>query len=134
MIETQISILTELAGRDGHIDEKETALIQRIGQAHGLTEQAVQAMINKPVQIDWNSLNLDERFDMLHNVVQLMKADGEIFDEEISYCMDVAQRLGFPLEAVMEMYPIVHSNLKLPTQVSKVRMKYMDYLKSKGLG
>ncbi len=131
MIKSQIALLTELAGRDGHIDEKETDLILRIGTAHGLSEDEVRELIASPVAIEWDGLSLEDRFEMLHNVVKLMKADGEIFDEEISYCMDVAHRLGFPLEAVMELYPILHANLRLPNEVSRVKNKYMTYLRKK---
>lgn len=131
MIKAQIALLTELAGRDGHIDERETELIMRIGTAHGLSREEIADLIQTPVAIEWDNLSLEDRFEMLHNVVALMKADNEIFDEEIRYCMDVATKLGFPLEAIMELYPILHSNLRLPSEVSRVKMKYMKYLKGK---
>lgn len=132
MIESQIAMLTELAARDGHIDDKETALILRIGRAHGLSDEQIEALIKNPVVIEWEKLTIDDRFEMMHNVVSLMKADGEIFDEEISYCMDVTKRLGFPLEAVMELYPIIHNNVRLPNEVSRLKRKYQDYLNKKG--
>lgn len=81
-------------------------------------------IIEEADPIDWTKLDESDRFDMRQNVVMLMKSDGQIFDEEIMFCMEVAKRLGYPLEAVMELYSVVHANLKMPDQLAKVKRKY----------
>ncbi len=53
-----------------------------------------------------------------------MKVDGKIFDEEISYCMNMAKKLGYPLEAVMDLYSQVHANVKLKSEIQKIKRKY----------
>ncbi|MBV6648046.1 MAG: TerB family tellurite resistance protein [Cyclobacteriaceae bacterium] len=124
MIETQILVLTELAARDGEIDEKEQNLIMKIGNAHGLTDDAIEDLMDQSGNIDYDSLAEKDRFDMLYHVVQLMKVDGKIFDEEISYCMSIAQKLGYPLEAVMELYGFVHANIKFTHEINSLKRKY----------
>lgn len=126
MSKTSLSILIELAIRDGEIDDREHRLIHQIGEAHGLEEEEITIMIDSPPQIDYSKLSEDERFEMLYNLVRLMKVDGKIFDEEILYCLDVAKRLKYPLEAVMELYGLVHANLKLTSEINVLKRKYSE--------
>lgn len=126
MSKTSLSILIELAIRDGEIDDRENKLIHQIGEAHGFENEEIQVMIKNPPTIDYAQLSEDERFEMLYNLVRLMKVDGKIFDEEIMYCLDVAKKLNYPLEAVMELYGLVHANLKLTSEINKLKRKYSD--------
>lgn len=124
MSRTSLSILIELAYRDGEIDEREHRLIHQIGEAHGILQEEIVDLIDNPPKIDYDQLSNDERFEMLYNLVRLMKVDGKIFDEEILYCLDVAKRLGYPMEAVMELYGLVHANLKLTSEINILKKKY----------
>ncbi|MEQ9305587.1 MAG: hypothetical protein RJQ14_16870 [Marinoscillum sp.] len=66
----------------------------------------------------------NDRFDTLYHLVHLMKVEGEIFDEEIMYCLNMARKLGYPLEAVMDLYGFVHANVKLNSEINKIKRKY----------
>lgn len=121
----QLSILIKLAKSDGEIDTSEEALIKKIGFAHGMSEEEIEDLVRSPDdQIDFNSLSSDDKFDTLYNLVHLMKVDGEIFDEEIMYCLNMARKLGYPLEAVMDLYGLVHANVKLTSEINKIKKKY----------
>lgn len=124
MSKTSLAILIELANRDGEIDESELRLIHHIGQAHNHTEDEINELIKNTPTIDYDKLTNDERFEMLYDLVRLMKVDGKIFDEEILYCLDVARKLGYPMEAVMELYGLVHANLKLTSEIRILKKKY----------
>lgn len=126
MIKTQILILAELASKDGEFHPRELEQIQKIARAHGLSKEEVEKIIEEAEPTDWTKFDDSQRFDLLQNVVLLMKSDGQIFDEEIMFCMEVAKRLGYPLEAVMELYSVVHANLKMPDQLAKVKRKYFN--------
>ncbi|MEQ8581989.1 MAG: hypothetical protein RIC30_16390 [Marinoscillum sp.] len=122
---SQISILIHLASMDGAIDDTEKGLISRIGMAHGLSEEELKEYFdNPPEKIDFSTLSEDESFDTLYNLVHLMKVDGKIFDEEIGYCMNMAKKLGYPMEAVMDLYSQVHANVKLKSEIQKIKRKY----------
>jgi len=121
----QLSMLISLAKSDGVIDEKELSLIYRIGRAHGITDASIQAEIDSPTTSEnFEELSNEERFDILYNLVHLMKVDGQVFDEEIMYCMSMAKKLGYPLEAVMDLYGFVHANVKLNSEIMKIKNKY----------
>ena len=124
MSKTSLSILIELANRDGEIDESERKLIHQIGLAHNHTEEEIDDLITNTPSIDYDKLSSDERFEMLYDLVRLMKVDGKIFDDEILYCLDVARKLGYPMEAVMELYGLVHANLKLTSEIRVLKRKY----------
>ncbi len=124
MSRTSLAILIELANRDGNIDETERKLIYQIGAAHNHSEEEIEEIINNTPTIDYDLLSNDERFEMLYDLVRLMKVDGKIFDEEILYCLDVARRLDYPMEAIMELYGLVHANLKLTTEIKLLKRKY----------
>lgn len=127
MSQKQISLLINLAARDGHIDQKELDLIHKIGASHGLSKAEIKIMLDNPKEIkNLDDLAEEERFECLYNLVHLMKVDGQIFDEEITYCMSMAQKLGYPLEAVMELYSLVHANVKLTSEINTLRSKYSD--------
>lgn len=124
MSRTSLSILIELANRDGEIDESERKLIHQIGRAHDHTEDEVNELIENTPAIEYDKLSSEERFEMLYDLVRLMKVDGKIFDDEILYCLDVARKLGYPMEAVMELYGLVHANLKLTSEIRILKRKY----------
>lgn len=124
MSRTSLSILIELANRDGEIDESERRLIHHIGQAHNHTEEEIDELIKNTPTIEYDNLTNDERFEMLYDLVRLMKVDGKIFDDEILYCLDVARKLGYPMEAIMELYGLVHANLKLTSEIRVLKRKY----------
>ena len=126
MSKTSLSILIELANRDGEIDESERKLIHQIGLAHNHTEEEIADLIANTPPIEYDELSNDERFEMLYDLVRIMKVDGKIFDDEILYCLDVARKLGYPMEAVMELYGLVHANLKLSSEIRLLKRKYSE--------
>lgn len=123
-VSTKISLLIELAAKDGIIDERERKLINKIALAHGFDEAEVEKLIAGPREVKYKNLPANDRFDLLHDLVRLMKVDGKIFDEEILFCLEAAKKLGYPLEAVMELYGLVHANLKLSTEINSLKRKY----------
>ncbi len=125
MSQKQVSILINLAAQDGTIDQKELDLIYKIGRSHGLQNDEIRNLLDNPREItNLDDLDEEERFDCLYNLVHLMKVDGQIFDEEISYCMNMAKKLHYPLEAVMELYSLVHANVKLTREINTLKGKY----------
>jgi len=124
MSKTSLSILIELANRDGELDASERKLIFQIARAHNHTEEEVNELIENTPTINYENLSSEERFEMLYDLVRLMKVDGKIFDDEILYCLDVARRLGYPMEAIMELYGLVHANLKLTSEINILKRKY----------
>ena len=126
MILKQLNVLATLAAADGDVDQTEIDLIHKIGKSNGLDREQIDSIIDAPEDVsDFSDLNADERFDLLYWVIQLTKIDHKVFNEELLYTQQVASKLGYPLEAVMELYPHVntHLNLSIPGEKAALKKK-----------
>lgn len=97
-----LSVLVKLAKIDGEIVPAELMKLHQIGKTNGLTEEEITAVINNPEpgEFELKELSDDDRFEYLYNLVELMKADGKLYLEEIKFCSKIAAKLGYN-EAVM---------------------------------
>ncbi len=129
MIDQQLKLLVRLAGSDGVIDDDERDLIQNLGNAHGISEEEIKSIMADPGgEIDYDSLNEDERFDYLYNLVHLMKVDGEVYNQEVEFCEGIAKKLGYKLAAIYELYPHVHPKVKIPGEIKTLKQKVNSFL------
>lgn len=130
MVKEQLKALAQLANSDGDMDERELNLIFRIGEAHGMDREAIQQIIDHPGQLgDLKALDEDDKFEFLYSIIQLMKIDDEIYNEEVLYCQKIAMKLGYGLGAVMEMYPHVHKNIVIRKEKLQLKKKVSAFLK-----
>lgn len=97
----QLKLLINLAQIDGEVGEKERNYIFNIGRANGLAEIVVEPLFESShALIVPDNLNNAQKFDYIFSLVQLMKIDERLYQEEIRYCSKVAAKLGYE-EAVM---------------------------------
>ncbi|MCV9388259.1 tellurite resistance TerB family protein [Reichenbachiella ulvae] len=130
MIKKQITALVNMAKSDDNMDDRELALIYRIGDAHKISRDEIQEIIAHPGKIgSVDELDPDEKFEFLYSIIQLMKIDDEIFNEEVEYCNMIADKLGYSYGAVMEMYPQVHKNLVIKSEKKALKKKLTSFLK-----
>ena len=133
MILKQLNVLATLAAADGDVDQTEIDLIHKIGKSHGLEKDEIDGIIANPVDVaDLTDLDENEKFDLLYWVIQLTKIDHKVFNEELLYTQQVASKLGYPLEAVMELYPHVntHLNLSIPGEKAALKKKLDKIIKA----
>lgn len=97
----QLKLLINLARIDGEVAAPERKYISNIGLANGIAQDAIAPLFeqNHEVIIPAN-LSDDEKFNYIFSLVQLMKIDQRLYQDEIRYCSKVAARLGYD-EAVM---------------------------------
>jgi hypothetical protein len=98
---TQLKLLITLAQIDGEVGEKERNYIFNIGRANGLAEVVVEPLFEQSHDlIIPDNLSNGEKFDYIFSLVQLMKIDERLYQDEIRYCSKVAAKLGYD-DAVM---------------------------------
>ncbi|MGK7391892.1 MAG: hypothetical protein ACNS60_16195 [Candidatus Cyclobacteriaceae bacterium M2_1C_046] len=126
---SQLKLLVNLARADGKIAEEEKQYIFNIGIANNVDKQEVENML-KADQQDQLPVNLsaEERFDILFKLVQLMKVDGKLFEEEIRYCSGIASRLGYREEVIFELMLEVKSGKMKSDDISDIREKTKKFL------
>ena len=125
-----MKILINLAARDGLIAEKEARLIKSIGQANGIGETEIDEMLKNPESIeDPLYLSDDQKFEYIYNVIQLMKADGQVFKSEIHYCENLAERLGFKKSVVGELSSRIYSDPTITADRELLKDKAFKHFK-----
>lgn len=93
---TQLKLLVNLARIDGEIAERERKYITTIGLANGIPAEDITPLFDQHHEhIDLQHLSNQQKFDYIVSLVQLMKIDERLYQEEIRYCANVASRLGY---------------------------------------
>lgn len=111
MINEHLNVLINLAASDKTVGDKEAKIIHMIGKANGLSRETVEAMMKKPAPIgDLSHFSEDQKFENLYHLIQLMKADGQVFKSEISFCESIAERLGYDKKVVAELSAHIFSD------------------------
>lgn len=110
-IKSQLSALIGLAKIDDDFADQEKSLIYMLGKANGMTEGEIDHLIDDPEEMaPLSTLSDDDRFEILYNVVQLMKVDREVYLSEIKYCEELALKLGYNKKVISELSSKIYSD------------------------
>ena len=95
-IKSHLLNLAALAKADGHIDEREMSFILAVGKKNGLNANDVKELVSgaKGASSDLPT-NDSDRFDQIYDLVDMMLADGIVDDNEMDFCIMMAEKLGF---------------------------------------
>jgi hypothetical protein len=124
----QLKLLISLARIDGTVGEKEEKYIHNIGSANGLTADAMQPLFSEDHElIVPNDLTIDQKFEYLFSLVQLMKIDERLYTEEIRFCSKVAARLGYDQTVIFDLMLHVRSVMgpNEKEDLKKLTIKYL---------
>ncbi|MFD2784114.1 tellurite resistance TerB family protein [Hymenobacter rubripertinctus] len=100
-VKSHIMNLAALAKADGHIDEREMNFIVAVGRKNGMRSGEVRSIVGNASNVHMVLPDNDsERFDQIFDLVDMMLADGIVDDTEMSFCVDMAQKLGFRQDVV----------------------------------
>ena len=133
--EDQISILVHLSKADKVIAEEEYRLIIHVAEGLGLSSDDASKIINDPNPIPkLNDLPPEEKFEYLHNVVKLMKADGKIHQKEVSFCEKLAVRLGYKPGVISELSAYIYRDPTINTNREYLRSIVDQHLIPKAKG
>lgn len=125
----QLKLLVNLARIDGTMGGNERSYIINIGKAHGFPESSVETLFYSSHEtIIAKELTADQKFSYLFNLVQLMKLDERLYQEEIKFCANTAAKLGYKPEVMFELMLKVKS-----TQMSGDEKKALQELTNKYL-
>jgi len=129
MIKEQLKMLIQLAVSDSMIAEKEKRMIYMVGTANGVPREEVDKMIESPEPMGpLGTLSDDQKFEYIYQVIQLMKTDGQIFKSEISFCENIAEKLGYKKDVVAELSSRIYSDPGITTDRNLLRKKAAKYL------
>lgn len=96
-----IKNLLALAKADGHMHEKEAALLFKIGHGYGLKDWQIQNLVDSTDKYELNIPdNYNDRMNLLYDLILMVFADEVIEKREIAFCEDVAKRFGMKKDLV----------------------------------
>ncbi|AWM32695.1 TerB family tellurite resistance protein [Hymenobacter nivis] len=88
--------LAALAKADGHIDEREMNFIITVGKKNGMGATEVRKIVAGNTNCLSDLPNTDsERFDQIYDLVDMMLSDGIVDENEMDFCIMMAEKLGF---------------------------------------
>lgn len=126
----ELNVLVNLAATDSNVAEREAKLIYLIGKANGITTDEISNMLKNPQPIhNSSSLTPDEKFEHLYNLIQLMKADGQVFRSEVIFCEQIAEKLGYKKNVVGEISQHVYSDPSITADRDMLKKKAQKFLK-----
>jgi uncharacterized membrane protein YebE (DUF533 family) len=121
-IKGHLSVLIKLATADGSFDGEEKAHIYMIGKANGITEAEIDNLVEHPEPLEnIEAMSEDQKFDILFNIVQLMKIDSKVFLSEIKYCEEMAEKLGFKRKVISKLSSRVYSDPSITGNIESLK-------------
>lgn len=126
---SQLKLLVNLARIDGDIAERERKYITTIGLANGVPmEDIVPLFDQQHDNVGLKHLNNQQKFDYIVSLVQLMKIDERLYQEEIKYCSQVASRLGYDQSVMFELMLHVREEMQRNElqALKKITEKYLS--------
>jgi uncharacterized tellurite resistance protein B-like protein len=127
---TQMKLLISLAQIDGNVAEREKNYIINIGRANGIYPDEITPLFSQRHDlIIPKNLDKDQRFNMVFNLVQLMKIDERMYKEEILFCSKVAANLGYDQEAMFDFLLHVKTAAMGSDEVESLKRITSRYLK-----
>ncbi|MCU0430449.1 MAG: TerB family tellurite resistance protein [Cytophagaceae bacterium] len=93
--------LIALAKADGVIADSELKMLYMVGKRLGMKEDEVNAAIKDSSKIEYKVPSNDaERFEHLYELIEMMLVDGAIEENEIDFCIEISENLGFKKSVV----------------------------------
>lgn len=126
---TELNILINLAASDSKIEERESKLIQMVAKANGISKEEVAEMIKNPQPIGTiSALTSDEKFEHLYYLIQMMKMDGQVFKSEITFCEQIAEKMGYKKGVVGELSQHIYSDPSITADREMLRKKAEKFI------
>jgi hypothetical protein len=129
MSKIHLNILIQLAKIDGEVATEEMDLIQELGKANGLSIEQINATFNEEVSLDvLEDMTDDEKYDLIYSVVQLMKIDGKLYNEEIKFCARMASKLGYDENVLFELMLKIYADPDLCANKEDLKKHIQNFL------
>lgn len=126
---TELNILINLAASDGKVEERESKLINMVAKANGISKEEVADMIKNPQPISTiSALTSDEKFEHLYYLIQMMKMDGQVFKSEITFCEQIAEKMGYKKGVVGELSQHIYSDPSITSDREMLRKKAEKFI------
>ena len=111
----QLFLLARLAKADGHLAPEEKEMIHEVGAGFGFSRKDVDEIIDSPGSMEsLGALSREQKNQYFLDCIRMVLADGRIEERELTFCQNVAVKLGFNKDVVpYALHNIHQENLDL---------------------
>jgi hypothetical protein len=125
-----MKLLVNLARVDGKITDREKQYIINIGRANGIYPDQLEALFLIEHELILPSgLTPDQKFEFLYRLVELMKIDERMYQEEIRFCSTIATRLGYDQQVLFDLMLEIKSSQVSDGDYEKLKKLSFKFLK-----
>lgn len=126
---SRMKLLINLAKVDGQVADKEKNYLISIGRANGIYPDEIYPLFtqNHEVVVPAN-LTDDQKFELIFSLIQLMKLDERMYREEIQFCGQVAERLGYNRNVMFELLSQVKSGGMATNEMESLKKLTQTFL------
>lgn len=129
MSKAHLNILVQLAKVDGIVVQEEVDLISEVGKANGMTDEEIASCYDEELPIgDLSDIDDDEKYDLIYSIVQLMKIDGKLYNEEIKFCARMSAKLGYEEDVLFELMLKIYADPDLCADKESLKKQIQEYL------
>lgn len=129
---SRMKLLINLAKVDGQIADKEKNHLITIGRANGIYPDEIYPLFTQSHQVVVPAdLSDDDKFDLIFNLIQLMKLDERMYREEIVFCGQVAAKLGYDRNVMFELLSHVKSGAMDANEMGALKKLTQNFLNTR---
>lgn len=127
----QMKLLVGLAQVDGTVGQRERNYIINIGRANGIYPDQIEPLFERDHDAAKVPSNLtpDAKFDCIYSLVQLMKIDERMYQEEIRFCSSIATSLGYDQQVMFDLMLHVKTSQQSAQEIEALKQNVQKYLK-----
>jgi hypothetical protein len=126
----QMKLLVGLAQVDGTVGQRERNYIVNIGRANGIYPDQIEPLFAKDHDATVpEDLSPDAKFECIYSLVQLMKIDERMYQEEIKFCSSIATRLGYDQHVMFDLMLHVKTSPQSVQEIEALKKTVQKYLK-----
>jgi hypothetical protein len=130
MSRTHLNLLVQLAKIDGVVVQEEIDLINQIGKVNGMSSDDISACFEDPTLIeDLDTLSDDEKYEYIYSIVKLMKIDGRLYKEELTFCAKLTSKLGYSEAVLLELLLKIYSDPQISADKDTLKSTIQKYLR-----
>jgi len=129
IVKKLIDLLIQLAKADNHYAKEEMMLVKKIAIKYNISKEELAHITENPNPIgSLGALSPERKFEYLYTMIQLMKVDGRILKSEILFCQDAAIKLGFRIEVVEALTPLIDEEFEDDSRLESLKETAFHYL------
>ncbi|MDH5368288.1 MAG: TerB family tellurite resistance protein [Cyclobacteriaceae bacterium] len=122
-----LSILVQMAQIDGETDETELELIRQIGKSENLSDDDIDKVIDTTNHEGGvpsiENLSDKDKLELMTNLILVMKIDGIVHKNEMQFCLDMIDKMGYNKEAFYELVSSTTNDIMSDNDIQVIRDK-----------